>query len=74
MPMAPKFWGTGPSIWVARWRLPTSSRSWGKVPTIQVASSPPETDEELAQWLQKEKIAVEEAWLGRDAATLKVVI
>ena len=33
----------------------------------------PWMDKELAWWLQWEEVAVEEAWLGWDAATLEVV-
>ena len=44
----------------------------GKAPIIE--PPPPEMDKELARWLQQEEVAVEEAWLGRDAAILEVVI
>ena len=41
---------------------------------MEAAPSPPEIDEELAQQLQEEEVVAEEAWLGRDAATLEVAI
>ena len=74
MPVGPRFWLSGQSIWVARWGLPTSSKAQEKVPTVQVAPPPPEMDKELAWWFQKEEVVVEEARLGRDNATLEVVM
>ena len=44
------------------------------MPTIKVALQPLETDEELVWQLQKEEVAAEEVRLGRDAATLELVI
>ena len=60
---------------MARPGLATSLRAQGKAPTIQAVLMPPdEIDKELALWLQEEEVAVEEAWLGRDTATLEVVM
>ena len=39
-----------------------------------VPALPVETDEELVWWLQEKEVVVEEAWLGRDTATLEVVM
>ena len=48
-PAAPKFWAVGPSVLVARWGPPASSRTWGQVPAMQVALLPPaESDKGLA--------------------------
>ena len=44
----PRFWAVHPGDQVARRGPATSSRAWGKVPTIQVELIPPaKTDEEL---------------------------
>ena len=51
MSTVPEFWAMGPTIRVARLGLPTSSRAWGKAPTVQAAPLPPEMDEELEQQL-----------------------
>ena len=75
MPIAPKFWASGPSVQVARQGPPTSSRAWGKVLATQAVLAPMvEMDEELVRWLQEEEVVVEEVWLGRDTATLEVVM
>ena len=55
---------------MARRGLPTSSKTPGRVPTVEPL--PLEMDEELVWWLQQE-VAVEEVWLGWDAATLEMV-
>ena len=65
------FWHPGQGIWVVRWGPLTSSKAQGKAPAVEPL--PPEMDKELAQRLQQEEVAVEEAWLGWDAATLEVV-
>ena len=60
---------------MARQGPPASSRALGKVPAMQLVTTPlVETDEELAQQLQEEEVAAEEEWLGRDASTLEVVM
>ena len=74
MPIGNGFWLSGLSTWVARWGPPASSKVQGKVPAIQVVQLPPETDEELMQWLQQEEVVAEVAQLGWDAATLEVVM
>ena len=75
MPAAPEFWAMGPSVCVARWGLPASSRARGKVPAMQTVPMPlVEIDEELVWQLQEEEVVTEEAWLGRDATTLEVVM
>ena len=74
MPASPKFWATGPSIQVARQGPPTCLRAQGKAHTVQVAPLPPDVDEELVQWLQEKEVVVEKAQLGRNTATLEVVI
>ena len=74
MPTLPKFWTRGPSIQVARRRPPSSSRVWVKVPAMQAVPLPLETDKELMWRLKEEEVAVEEVQLGRDAATLEVVL
>ena len=75
MPMAPLFWAVGPSDQVARRGLATSSRAQGKMPIIQAEWMPPaKTDKELSCWLQVEELEAEEARLGRDVATLEVVM
>ena len=51
MPMGPGFWFSGQNIWVARHRLPASSKALGKVSTMQVVPLPLETEKELVQWL-----------------------
>ena len=64
-----------PSDQMARRRLGTSSRAWGKAPTIQAALLPPtEMDKELVCQLQAEELVVEEARQVRDVATLEVVM
>ena len=61
VPAAAKFWATGPSIRLARWGPPISSRAWGKVPAIQVVpAAPAEIEEKLVWWLQEEEVVVEE--------------
>ena len=75
LPAVPKFWAAGPSDQVARGRLATSSRAWGKAPAVQAESLPlAKTNKGLVYLLQVEELAVEEAHLGRDAATLEVVM
>ena len=71
MPAVPEFWAVGPSVCIARWGLPISSKARAKVPTMLVVPIPwAETDKELAWQLQEQEVAVEEAWLGRDTTTL----
>ena len=74
MPTAPSFWAAGPGIWVVRQGLSASLRARGKAPVMEAALPPPEMDEKLVQWLQDEEVASVEAQLGRDTATLKVVM
>ena len=50
---------------------PTSEKARGKAPAVELP--PPETDEEMAWWLQEEEDAVEQMRWGQDAATLAVV-
>ena len=64
------FWHLGQAVWVARRGAPASAKAWGKALTVEPPL--PEMDEELPWWLQQEEV-VEEAWLGQDTTTLKVV-
>ena len=48
VPTVPEFWAMGPSVHVAGWEPPASSRAKGKVPAMQVVLMPPaEMDEEI---------------------------
>ena len=49
-------------------------RAQGKAFAMHMVLLSPEIDEELVQWLQEEEVVAEGAWLGRDAATLEVVM
>ena len=70
MPVVPRFWAQGLSDQVARRRLAAISRAWGKAPNIQAELLPlAKIDKEPACWLQADKLAAEEACLGRDGAT-----
>ena len=69
-PMGPGFWHGGQGAQEAGLEPTTSEKAQGKAPAVE--PPPPEMDEELAQWLQQEEVAVEVQW-GQDAATLEVV-
>ena len=65
----------GPSDQVSQSGLVTSSRAWGKVPSVEVELPPPaEMEKELAHRLQVQKLAAEEAPQGRDVATFELVM
>ena len=73
--VVPGFWAVGPSDEVAKRGPATNSTAQGKTPAIQAESILlAKTDEELVCHLQVEKLVVEEAHQGRDAATLEVVM
>ena len=41
---------------------------------MEAALLPPETSKDLVWWLEEEEVVGEEAQLGRDTATLRVVM